>query len=319
MRHDFVDKFEGLQLEFGGPAKRDFQAMDAHVAERFDGAEAAVLVNRLCQLLIQSAAIRPVIVKTGRWRHWLRHMFAEFIEQGTLFEGSVRIIDDGLDDVLPVVGEAPCDERLPEGDVAAEIPPRTAMDGMAVFIVEVATVANDHDFKFDFDILQIVNHELCLAESHFTGDDDAADVELLAEEADGFGRKAADACAEMDRLVDAPRLEAEHDGGICHDVSVRIELFHGFNGGAKIGEALGAVVMGVDGEIKPPAVVMDGVCNFPQVSDLQEVIGMTKRSAVWAHLPAVFGEPVARNESREELLCAVFYVLLDLVGRVSRV
>ncbi len=293
--------------------------MDAHVSKRLDGTEAAVLVNRFRQLLVQPAAIWFVIVKTGRRRHRLRHVLAEFIEQGTLLEGSVWIVDDGLDDILPVVGEAPCDKRLPKGNVSAEIPPGTAVDGMAVFIIEIATVSDDHDFEFNFDILQIVNHELCLAESHFAGDDDAADVELLAEEADGFGRKAADACAEMDRLVDAPRLEAEHDGGICHDVSVRIELFHGFNGGAKIGEALGAVVMGVDGEIKPPAVVMDGVCDLPQVSDLQEVIGMTKRSAVWAHLPAVFGEPVAGNESREELLRTVFYVLLDLVGRVSRV
>ena len=60
MRHDFVDELERLQLEFGGPAKRDFQAMDAHVAERLDSAEAAVLVNRFRQLLVQSAAIRPV-------------------------------------------------------------------------------------------------------------------------------------------------------------------------------------------------------------------------------------------------------------------
>ena len=80
MRHDLVDELEGLQLEFGGSAERDLEAMDAHVAESLDGAEAAVLVDRLRQLLVQSAAIRPVVVETGRFSSARSMPFSSFLE-----------------------------------------------------------------------------------------------------------------------------------------------------------------------------------------------------------------------------------------------
>ena len=86
-----------------------------------------------------------------------------------------------------------------------------------------------------------------------------------------------------------------------------------------VGEALGAVVMGVDGEIEPAAVVMDGLRNFPQIGNLQEIVAMAKGPTVRAYLPAVFGEPIPRDESREKLLGSVLHVLLDPGGRVIRV
>ena len=319
MRHDLVDGPEGFQLELGAAAKRNFQAMDTHVAERLDGAEAAILKDRFRQLTVKTTVVRRIVLQVWRRRHRLGHVFAEFVEEGVLREGAVRIVDDGLDDVLPVVGEASCDVRLAKRDIAAEIPSGAAVDGMTVFVVEIAAVADDHDLEFDLHILQIVDHELRLAERHFAGDDDAADIELLAEEADGFRGEAADARAEVDGLVDAPRLETEHDGRIRDDVSVRIELLHGLHGGTEIGKPFGAVVMGIDGEIEPATVVMDGFRNFPQIGNLQEIVAMAKRPAVRAYLPAVFGEPISRDESREELLGTVLHVLFDPIGRVVRV
>ena len=319
MRHDLVDEFEGLQLELSTAAKRHFQAMDAHIAERLDGAEAAILINCLRQFVVQATAIFNIIVEFWWWRHRLGHEFTEFVEERAFLQSGVWIIDNGLEDILPVIGETSCDECLPQRDVAAEVSSGAAMDGMAVFVVEIASITDDHDFEFDFDILQIVDHELCLAESHFAGDDDAADVELLAEETDGFGREATDACAEMDGLVDAPRLETEHDGRIRDDVSIRIELLHGLHGGAQIGKPFGTVVVGVDGEIESAAVVMNGIRNLPQVGNLQEIVAVAKRPTVRTYLPSILGEPGPRDESREELLGSVLHVLLDPVGRVIRV
>ena len=57
MRHDLMDDFERLQLELGTSTERHFQAMDTHVAERLDGAEAAILINRFRQFVVQSATI----------------------------------------------------------------------------------------------------------------------------------------------------------------------------------------------------------------------------------------------------------------------
>ena len=319
MCHDLVDEFERFQLELCISTKRYFQAMDAHVAERLDGAEAAILIDRFSQFAVQSAAIRIIIIESWRWRYRLGHEFTEFVKGGAFRQGGIRIIDNGLEDVLPVVGETSCNERLSKRDIAAEVSSGAAVDGMAVFVIEITTIADDHDFEFDFDILQMINHEFCLTESHFAGDDNAADVELLTEETDGFGGKATDTCAEVDGLVDAPRLEAEHDGWIRHDVSIRIELLHGLHGGAQVGKPFRAIVMGVDREIEPAAIVMDGIRYFPQFGDLQEIVAVAKRPTVWTYLPSIFGKPVPWDETRKELLGSVLHVLLDPVGRVIRV
>ena len=62
MCHDLVDNFEGFQFELGTAAKRNFQAMDAHVAERLDSAEAAILIDRFRQLAVNTAAIQSIVV-----------------------------------------------------------------------------------------------------------------------------------------------------------------------------------------------------------------------------------------------------------------